>query len=592
MNSRKKDALALIPATVVGIWWIWIASWQSFGQRQFTLFDDAMISMTYGRTLSQTGELVWYPGAPRVEGFTNPLWTLYMAGIHRLGFENSSAALIVALTGLACVIGAAYLAGKVARYLAGDSQWVVTGAILATSLSFPALYWSTRGMEVGLELLLAMVVLVNALVIVEGRYSEKNSNFYRYLWLVLAVLLGVWTRLDFAILCVALILWVLFIARKDRPRKAVAFAVAGALLGAIVTQTLWRLQYYGELFPNTYYLKVEGHSLMDRLLRGQWTTGKLAITLALGSLGLVALIQARDGLRRRVSLLLAMSVIFIVGYSTYVGGDAWDEQTFGNRYAVPVYALCAVLFVAGMNQLLHDRKLKLPLVISTIALAILGLIALRAYNRGSIILDLDLPNATGYLALSIILLVLVGLFIALSFFKIHSQIESKFWRILFKGSVITMAVLSSGSLSWMSVVANSGPKVTADQRYADYGRLVQETLPVGTTTAVVWAGAPVYYSHLPAYDLLGKSDAVIAHEKPQTTFKPGHDKFDYAYSIGVLKPDVIYELFMATPGLETFLKEQGYVVRCYSSNGRVNDSLRLWSRNDTKAFAVSHPCAA
>lgn len=592
MNSvRRRNLLALIPGLVVGLVWIWHASWQSFGQRQFTLFDDAMISMTYGRTLSQTGELVWFPGAPRIEGFTNPLWTLYMAGIHRIGLQDAAAALIVALTGLACVLAAAYLAGKIARYLCRDSQWVITGVVLATSLSFPALFWSTRGMEVGLELLLAMVLLVNALAVLEPRADLNNAQILNHMWLAVAVLLGVWTRLDFAVLCVALIIWALFIADRGRPRTSIAITVAASLLGAVLSQTLWRLAYYGQVFPNTYYLKVEGHGVIERLLRGQWTTGKLAIVIAIGVLGFVALVRSGNKSRQRVAMLLVMLVVAIVAYSTYVGGDAWDEATFGNRYVVPVYALCSVLFITGMAQILHDRKIKVPLLLSLLAFIVLLPLAIRAYERGSIVLDLELNNASVWLVISAGFLIVVCCIIGLSYLQTGRDSGSKNWQRWFKISVVALAILSSGSLSWIGVVENGGPKVSADQRYADFGRLVQQDLPIGTTTAVVWAGAPVYYSHLPAYDLLGKSDSVIAHETPKSTFKPGHDKYDYAYSVGILKPDVIYELFMPTPELEKYLVEQSYEVRCFANPVSKQTNLRLWTRKGTDAYLVSQSCS-
>jgi arabinofuranosyltransferase len=54
------------------------------GQRFFSLFDDAMISMRYGRNLGQGYDLVWNPGSERVEGYTNLLWVLYMGAIHLL----------------------------------------------------------------------------------------------------------------------------------------------------------------------------------------------------------------------------------------------------------------------------------------------------------------------------------------------------------------------------------------------------------------------------------------------------------------------------------------------------------------------------
>ena len=55
-----------------------------------------------------------------------------------------------------------------------------------------------------------------------------------------------------------------------------------------------------------------------------------------------------------------------------------------------------------------------------------------------------------------------------------------------------------------------------------------------------------------AIDLLGKNDLTIAHEpmhlpSPGTSasrfFYPGHLKYDYRYSLGELKPDVVTQLW-------------------------------------------------
>jgi hypothetical protein len=68
---------------VVAVWgvcYILRASFVVDGQRYFTLFDDAMISLRYARNLTEGHGLVWNPGEnPPVEGITNPLWTLFMA---------------------------------------------------------------------------------------------------------------------------------------------------------------------------------------------------------------------------------------------------------------------------------------------------------------------------------------------------------------------------------------------------------------------------------------------------------------------------------------------------------------------------------
>ncbi len=59
--------------------------------------------------------------------------------------------------------------------------------------------------------------------------------------------------------------------------------------------------------------------------------------------------------------------------------------------------------------------------------------------------------------------------------------------------------------------------------------------------------------HRYAIDLLGKGDAVIAKGPIQVgpyedwlVVRPGHIKFNYAYSLGQLQPDVVVELRVST----------------------------------------------
>ena len=86
------------------------------------------------------------------------------------------------------------------------------------------------------------------------------------------------------------------------------------------------------------------------------------------------------------------------------------------------------------------------------------------------------------------------------------------------------------------------------------------------SVAVVWAGALPYFSDRYAIDLLGKSDRTIAHEDMRippadpsnpistiTTFFPGHLKWDYDYSIGRLKPDVVAQLWESGEEVQPYL---------------------------------------
>jgi hypothetical protein len=84
---------------------------------------------------------------------------------------------------------------------------------------------------------------------------------------------------------------------------------------------------------------------------------------------------------------------------------------------------------------------------------------------------------------------------------------------------------------------------------------LQTTTKPGASIAVVGAGTiPYLLPDRVALDILGKADPVIAHEKVRTPMsiedipdmRPGHMKWDYARTLGQLKPDVIVSIWPGT----------------------------------------------
>jgi hypothetical protein len=73
--------------------------------------------------------------------------------------------------------------------------------------------------------------------------------------------------------------------------------------------------------------------------------------------------------------------------------------------------------------------------------------------------------------------------------------------------------------------------------------LKQNTSP-SAKVADFWAGQVFYFSERPAIDLLGKSDAHIARlaARPEAA-KPGHNKYDFDYSLGTLRTDYVVAMF-------------------------------------------------
>jgi hypothetical protein len=88
------------------------------GVRYWWLADDAMISMRYGRNLAEGLGLVWNAGE-RVEGYTNLLWTLFMALVHLTPLPDSKTSLVVLLANVGIAAATVPLIARLVRLLGG-----------------------------------------------------------------------------------------------------------------------------------------------------------------------------------------------------------------------------------------------------------------------------------------------------------------------------------------------------------------------------------------------------------------------------------------------------------------------------------------
>lgn len=149
VTVNKPLLLSLAPSFFFGLLFIWrTKGFSASGGNRWVLFDDAMISMSYARTLAQTGELIWFPGAERVEGITNLLWTFYMSFLHLLGLSQNAVILTIMFTGLLFVLTTSWLTYRIAKTLTTNETLCITVAVV-TSFTYSFVYWSLRGMEVG-----------------------------------------------------------------------------------------------------------------------------------------------------------------------------------------------------------------------------------------------------------------------------------------------------------------------------------------------------------------------------------------------------------------------------------------------------------
>ena len=475
------------------------------GERYFSLFDDAMVSMRYARNVARGAGLVWNPGSSPVEGFTNPLWVGYMTAVHLLPLPLAKTSLVIQLTAAVLLTLNLLVVREIAQSVSNGSDAVSLGAVVLTASYLPINNWGLQGMEVSLLVLVMSVTQCLALrSIADGRFRWSQY-----------VLLGASTlvRLDIAVPLVGLMLFHLLVDRPNR-RQHLVWGVA-SLVVWVTLQTVFRLWYFGDFLPNTYYLKMTGYPVIPRVIHGSFVLAQFVWRFNPLLFALPFVLIASRG--RRAALPLWMLLVQML-YSVWVGGDAWEYWGGSNRY---------------------------------ISIAMPGFFAMLSYS-------LFFTTQTLVNALEPV------------------QRRPRMGAFVF-AVLIIVAVVSADSIhgpdAWAEVLLIRAPlhTGTGDENHHEVEeaqRLRAVTTPEATV-AVTRAGTIPYFSDRQSIDLLGKNDRHVAHEASRVSpglrhfreFRPGHTKFDYRYSIEQQAPDVVAQLWTDRAEVQPYLRRYYRVVR-------------------------------
>jgi hypothetical protein len=303
------------------------------------LIDDAGISFAYARNLATGHGLVAQPGAPPVEGFSNPLWTLLLAAAYALGAE---APLLVARALAAGLVTSAFACLVAAAREDGDRGWGAAVPPLLAACSTPFVAWAASGLENPLLAALAALAFLLAVRAVRGTGRAERLDLASG---VVASLLAL-TRPD-GIVYAAAYPFALFAApRHTAAVRALAPRLLRYALGFAPPLASWlafRLWWFGDWAPNTYYAKggPELAGLFDvaklrALLEG--AAGPAAVLLAALTVAVSGLLGARRRLGRGVPV---AGVYLAVSVAVYLLlPEDWMREF---RFATPVMPFLAWL---------------------------------------------------------------------------------------------------------------------------------------------------------------------------------------------------------------------------------------------------------
>lgn len=596
-------------ATSLGLcaFFIWRARFEIDGETWFSLFDDALISMRYARNLALGLGLIWNPGEAPVEGYTNFLWTLWMAVLHLAGAPDSKISLLVRASGALLVAANVGLVGAIARRLCAGAPRARQLAVWLTALSYPNLIWGISGLEV------AAISLCTSWAVLEALRLREAPRLRTLGALGLALGLGLLTRSDFAL--PAGVVAAFAVASAPRGfRRAAALALGAAILGTLAAHTAFRASYYGDLLPNAYYLKLAGAPLGARLTRGLVAFGGavqtgLFLPLAFGAAALLL------GRARRPSGVLLLAAVFAAPclYSVWVGGDAWEFLHYPNRYIAPGLPLLLVLCAQGIHALAAAewRARRSAVLLALLLAAALPLLeaALARLAESAKLSGLGLPleahfwqvfrDAMGGLAAASVLATGLGIPAARrAGLAAPRDASLRGAAFLALAAAALLGLEGEQATSW---ARSRGEPNSASARIVRLALAIRDATAPEARVAVVWAGGVPYFSQRPAIDLLGRNDRVIARgERRAVPFYPGHDKWNYGYSIGQLRPDVIAQLWRKGEPEFRALRSWGYArvhpelepfdLYVHAGSTRVDAGrLRRWVCAQARAAAPGEP---
>ena len=316
---------------------IWKLSMVVGNERYFVIFDDVMISMRYARNLASGYGLVWNPGEAPVEGFTNLLWVLFMSALHLLPIGLSKLPALVCGMSALLMLLTAVVAAKLSRALEPGNLLAPGIAALLCAGYGPLAYWSLVGFETAL---IALLYVGMAYLVVSQVTATRHVP-----WAVgVMAALACATRMD----CLPTVIMLLLAVGLVQPRQSF-FKILGPVVLTLAAMTVFRFFYYGELMPNTYYLKLTGLSLFSRAVFGlkQLITSYQTHQALILFVALVGYASIKHPLR---TLLPAMA-IGQYAYVVYAGGGTWDWHRFSNRHVSTVMPLLLVLAAHGVSDL-------------------------------------------------------------------------------------------------------------------------------------------------------------------------------------------------------------------------------------------------
>jgi hypothetical protein len=330
------------------------------------LGDDIFIAFRYVQNILAGNGFVYNPGE-RVEGYTHFLWLVMVSFLAWLKFSPLVTTQVLGiLSSLGTLTLFAFAGYKISKK---HNYFILPFVTIALALNYDYNVWATSGLETSFYTFL----LSSAFYV----YFFSDLRETRKLLLTgLLLCFSLMTRPDaLLIIGIANIFFVIGAFLKGDEIKKIFIDVLYlnlAMLVIYVPYFIWRYNYFGFIFPNTYYDKLGSETLFEKGFYYLWLYFKPHFTsfliVILPPLVLLPLLKGKifqnlkDYLQDRWNCAFITSIVIVFAYLIIfvakVGGDFMHA-----RFVIPVVPFIYFIIYYSLVKYLSFSKLNIALTI-------------------------------------------------------------------------------------------------------------------------------------------------------------------------------------------------------------------------------------
>lgn len=314
--------------------------------------DDLFISLRYARNLVEGRGLVWNPGEP-VEGYTNFLLVMYAALAGWLGFDMIIACKLLSTACYILIIAfLAYAMPRITKMpdaFSPSEKWLYLFIPISVAVLYPPMMlWARGGLE---PHLFGLLFLVGTYLTIRASQQQNSSVSYSF-FIGVIFALATLTRPEGALfygLCMPflVLIWLREISFLGAMKKLLPGTLS--YLAILVPYLAWKWAYYGDLLPNTWYVKNTGIHRSYLIRHGFHDFSEYFLTPPFPFIFILVLsvfCYRKRIVQRHTSFLLSVITIYVC-YVIWIGGD----YMLSGRFIAPIIPLVALAFYENLLTL-------------------------------------------------------------------------------------------------------------------------------------------------------------------------------------------------------------------------------------------------